>query len=165
MPADKSDDINLSEDFTLNLFIQKAQRYCVFQERSIFQTEQKLKGWGAGDKTISKVLKTLHDNDFINQDRFIEAFVRGKLKQNKWGKIKITVELKAHRIPEDAINKHLKQIDDSLYKQILKDIIVKKYNELINEKNLQLKKQKLINYCLSKGFEFENIDTVLKSLK
>ena len=158
MAAKKSDESNLSNDFTLNLFIQKAQRYCVFQERSDFQAEKKLKEWGAAESTISKIIKHLQENDFLNQNRFIESFINGKLKYNKWGKIKIIVELKAHHIPEETINKYIGKIDDSLYQQILMDLIVKKNNELRKESNFQIKKQKIINYCLSKGFEFENIN-------
>ena len=104
MLAEKNIDGSLSNDLTLNMFIQKAQRFCVFQERSIYQTEQKLRTWGANEKTISKVLEHLKDNDFLNQNRFIESFVSGKLKYNKWGKIKIIVELRAHQITDELIN-------------------------------------------------------------
>jgi len=165
MLAEKNIDGSLSNDLTLNMFIQKAQRFCVFQERSIYQTEQKLRTWGANEKTISKVLEHLKDNDFLNQNRFIESFVSGKLKYNKWGKIKIIVELRAHQITDELINEYIGKIDDDIYRQILFDLIDKKNNTLTSENNLQVKKQKIINYCLSKGFEFEGVNKIVKSLK
>jgi len=165
MPSPKNTDKNLSKDFTFNLFMQKAQRFCAYQERSVYQTEKKLKELGAGEGTITLVLKKLQEDDFINQERFTEIFVTSKLKLNKWGKIKIIAELKAHKIPEEIISKFVKNIDDTLYKKILSELIIKKNKELVKENNPQLKQQKIINYCFSKGFEFESINILLKTLK
>jgi len=111
------------------------------------------------------VLKLLQKNDFINQNRFIESFVNGKLKNNKWGKMKIVAELRNHRIAEENINEYLQKIDDALYLKILMDLIIKKEKELTKESNIQIRKQKIINFCMSKGFDFERINTLIKSLK
>ena len=165
MPSQKSTDKSLAKDFTFNLFVQKVQHFCAYQERSVYQTEKKLKELGASDDTITLVIKKLQDDDYINQTRFTELFVNSKLKLNKWGKIKIIAELKAHKIPVEIISKFVKNIDDTLYKNILSDLIIKKNKELIKENNPQVKQQKIINYCYSKGFEFESINTLLKSLK
>lgn len=153
-----------NESAIFDLLIKKSIKFCDFQERSVFQTEQKLKEWGANNMAISKVIKYLNDNNFINQERFVEMFVNGKFKYNKWGKIKIFSHLRGHKIPDGLINKYLNLIDDTLYRELISKLIIKKNIELNNESNLQLKKQKIIQYCLSKGFEMEYVMPILNSL-
>lgn len=134
----------------------KIRKYCALQERCESEVRRKLKEWGLDEENTNVFIKELTDFDFINEDRFTEAFVNGKFRNKKWGRIKIRAELKKRNISNYMINKHLSNIDLEVYNEVLFEILNKK-NALVNETNAQKRRQKLINYTLQKGYEYELI--------
>jgi len=152
---------NLSQRYSFDIFLEKAQRYCAYQERSVFQTETKLKEWGANLNTSKKVISYLKEHGFLSDDRFAELFTISKMKYNKWGRNKIINQLIAHKIDKDIINHYIKLVDKELYMEILEGIIIKKNAELQKVKETYIRKQKIIQFCLSKGFE---IDMIMKTI-
>ncbi len=152
---------NRGIEFTLKYFLQKAQKYCSTQERSVFQTEKKLKEWGASPETATQVIQLLCKDGFIDSDRFIELFIRSKLRQNKWGRVKIGAELLKQKFSREQVFLHLEKIDETEYRRILSDLILKKKAVLKNEKDLQTSKQKIVYFCMSKGFEYDLIYSLL----
>ena len=99
---------------------------------------------------------------FTNERRYADLFVLSKLHQNQWGRIKIAVHLRAKDISEVCIKKALAQIDSDEYMNTLRKVCDKKLRTLSGN-NLS-KKQKLISFLASKGFEFDCIDIVLKEV-
>ncbi len=150
-----------SKEFSQKYFLQKAQKYCSMQERSAFQAKNKLSEWGALPDTINHVLDSLYKEGFLNDDRYIALFIRSKLRQNKWGRIKISIELKKQKFLQEQINSCLTIIDDTEYRHILSDLILKKQVTLKNEKDALKRKQKIVYFCMSKGFESELIYSLL----
>lgn len=157
----KKDTKSPGKEFSQKYFLQKAQKYCSMQERSAFQTENKLTEWGAFPDTINRVIESLYKDGFLNDYRYIELFIRSKLRQNKWGRIKISTELKKQKFLPEQINSCLTKIDDTEYKHILCDLIHKKQVTLKNEKDALKRKQKIVYFCMSKGFESELIYSLL----
>ena len=84
--------------------------------------------------------------------RFSKSFSKGKFKINKWGKNKIKSHLIKKGIVEYEINQGLKSIDDKLYSENLKNLLINK-KKSIDEKENKFIKQKLFNYLYQKGFE------------
>tara|TARA_Y100001970_G_C13943724_1_gene704506 strand:- start:512 stop:844 length:333 start_codon:yes stop_codon:yes gene_type:complete len=95
-------------------------------------------------------------DDFINEKRFAYFYSRGKFLINQWGKRKIEFELKKKRIHNSDINQALEEIDQDDYNSALLSLLKKK-NEKIKKIPKSKKKQKLVNYFLSKGFELDLI--------
>jgi len=88
-------------------------------------------------------------------------YCRSKFNQLKWGKIKISYELKQKGISEKCIQYGLKEIDNKIYLNTLQLEIEKKTKQL-KENNTFILKNKLIKYFYSKGYEPEIIIEVLK---
>jgi regulatory protein len=103
-------------------------------------------------KDSKKIIDTLVKENFINETRYSEAFVRDKFTYNKWGKIKIAAHLKSKSIPGDLIKTSLDVIDNELYIKTLKEIIFS-HRKSVKAKNQYDLKGKLLRYGLSKGFE------------
>jgi len=140
----------------------KAEHYCAYQERAQQEVRDKLYDWGLKSYEVEEVITELILNNFLNEDRFAKAYVSGKFKIKKWGKIKIRQGLKFKRIPERMIKDALNTIDFDEYLATIFATAEKKLR-LMTERNGPKKKYKLISYLQSKGFENDLIFDVLKN--
>jgi len=148
----------------LNFAIEKTKKYCSYQERCVFDVLKKLFDLGLPKNKHQEIVNKLISENYVDEQRFTESFVQGKLKHNKWGKIKITFALRQKNIPEYIIKKSIEKIDETEYKNILKEIIEKKQS-VLKEKNKESIKAKLAYYATSKGFEPYLIWEIIKSVK
>ncbi len=81
--------------------------------------------------------------------------MRSKFNSNKWGKIKIKYALTGKRINEEIINRAiLAEIPDEEYQKVLINLLKEK-NRIIKGSSDFAKLAKLINYAISKGFEYD----------
>jgi regulatory protein len=144
--------------------IDRISSYCAYQERCIFDVQQKLNEWKVLPDKIIPIIKYLEDNNFIDQARFARMFTRGKFLHNKWGRIKIHYELRIRSIPENLIREAFAEISEEDYKKTIRELILKKKPEIKGGKNLNIR-QKIINFVTGKGFEFDLTSEVLKEFK
>jgi len=132
--------------------IKKIQHYCAYQERSITEVEKKLMGLGVAESDLSEIILELKNENFINEERFVKAFVNGKSNQKKWGKNKIFVALKKLNISDELIFQTLHKLNNENYQNQISQLLEKKDKE-IKDKEIFVRKQKLIKYLIGKGFE------------
>ena len=141
----------------------KLADYCVYQDRSHYEVEQKLKELRTlNEDERGEILIWLIQNNFLNEERFSKSYARGKFYQKKWGKIKIMQGLKQKRIPTNLIDKGIEEINEEDYKSTLMELTEKKWN-IIRESEVYLKKKKIYNYLLQKGYEYNLINEILKN--
>lgn len=139
--------------------LEKARKYCAFQERSIFDVKFRLLSWNINENIIADIVLKLKQENFLNEERFAIAFAQGKLRNNKWGRNKISYALRQKQVPELTIQIALESIDDKEYIDILKRILSLKK---IDEKNNDKRNMKLIAYARQKGFQPELAWKVIK---
>jgi len=144
--------------------LQKIQHFCGYQERSIRDTEEKLKDWAVQKKLIPSIINQLQKEGYINEERYAKVYAASKFRVNKWGRQKIEFELRLKRIPEEFIVKGLEEIDNEEYLKVLNDLILKKQKEIKPEKDILLR-DKLLSFLYGKGYETELIIAALKELK
>ncbi|MFD2555683.1 regulatory protein RecX [Sphingobacterium tabacisoli] len=130
----------------------KAEAYCAYQERSQQEVRDKLYDWGLHMEDVEQIISELISTNFLNEERYANAFALGKFRIKGWGKIKIQQHLKAKRVSSPLIKGALQQIDLDEYEEKLTDIIKKKSNVSIQQLSLQ-DKAKLVRYLQSKGYE------------
>ncbi len=155
------DDFKAPKKYTKTQAKLKAESYCAYQERSQFEVKQKLFEWGLYANEVDEVISNLIADNFLNEERFANAYTIGKLRQKYWGKIKIKQGLKLKKVSEPLIKKALNKIDYDEYEAILNKLIDKK-TPLIKEKQALKRQYKLRQYLLSKGFESDLIFNALK---
>lgn len=137
--------------------------YCVYQDRSHYEVEQKLKELRTlNEEERGEILIWLIQNNFLNEERFSKSYARGKFYQKKWGKIKIKQGLKQKRIPTNLIDKGIEEIIEEDYKSTLMELTEKKWN-VLRESDIFLKKKKIYNYLLQKGYENYLINEILNN--
>ena len=146
---------------TDSVALEKARKYCAYQERCQQEVRNKLYEWGLYTQSVEGIIAELITEGFINEERFAEEFANGKFKAKKWGKQKIGIELKRRKISEYCINKALDKIDNEDYNESLNKILQKKTKEL-KESDHFILKNKLAKYAISKGYESEIVWKILK---
>ncbi len=143
----------------------KIESYCAYQERSHYEVGVKLLEWGITGDQQNQLLSDLIINNFLNETRFAEAYVSGKLRIKHWGRNKIKQGLKAKFVSQRILSDAMKTINEEEYYSILEIECNKKIRLLQNEKESFQKQLKIQRYLASKGFEMELILEVLNSLK
>lgn len=141
--------------------LEKAKWYCSFQERCKQHVINRLIAWKVEKKYFDSIIEKLEDEDFLNEERFAEAYVRGKFSQKRWGKIKITAQLYQLGVAKKWIDKALQnEINEEEYKKALHYLAEKKEAQLISETATD-RKTKLFRYLASKGYETDLIQEVI----
>lgn len=143
----------------------KLENFCAYQERSTTEVKEKLKTFDMSESEVSKIIKQLEDDNFLNDERFACSYTTGKFNIKGWGRLKIKSHLRYKGISIDLIEKGLSEIDSDLYKNRLKQLAERKVSDLEKEKNPWIKKQKVIRFLSSKGYESELIYEVLASIE
>ena len=138
--------------YTVEEAKKKLEQYCAYQERCHSEVLQKLKKMHMIPQAIDLIVVHLLDHNFLNEERFAKAFVRGKFRIKKWGKYRITQELKRKDITKNLITSALKDISDTEYSNTFHELAEKKA-ATIKERNPQKKKKKLADYLLYRGWE------------
>ena len=146
---------------SLPVAIEKIKNWCAYQERSHYETRNKLFDFGLYTNEVDEAISVLVTENFLNEERFAETFARGKFRIKYWGKNKIKIELKQKKVSDYSINKALKQIDSDEYYKVLEKVITRKIKES-KEKIDYKKKYKVMQYAISRGFEIPLINDILK---
>lgn len=145
----------------INVAQKKAENYCAYQERSQQEIRDKLYEWGLWTDAVEVIISNLITENYLNEERFANAYTQGKFNQKAWGKIKIKLGLKQKGVSAILIKKALQTIDMDTYAFTLKQLLEKKAAK-INEKVAFKRRYKLQQYALSRGYEMDLIGEVLK---
>lgn len=129
------------------------ERYCAYRERCHKEVLQKLKEMRMIPEAIDLIIHHLITQNYLNETRFSQAFVRGKFRIKKWGKNRTVRELKARDISQYNIKLALKEIPESDYLAAFHELSEKRWTQLAAETNLQKKKKKFADYLLYRGWE------------
>ncbi len=143
---------------------EKIKYFCGYQERSIREVEAKLAELHCPKNEVPGIIEQLEAEGFLNNERFARTFASGKFRILKWGKRKISYELKMRGLPESVIRKGLEEIDEEEYYQTLKELLVRKAGEIKPGKNFK-EREKILTFAVSKGFETSLVLEILKEMK
>jgi regulatory protein len=150
--------------FSIKEAIQKIEYYCGYQERCHEEVVAKLRTMKLDSDEIDQVMVHLIAENFLNEARFACSFARGKHRIKQWGKIRITLELKAKKITSGLITLALKEISPEEYLETFENLAVRNW-ESIRETNPIKKRKKFCDYLLRKGFESNLVYEKLKDLE
>jgi regulatory protein len=143
----------------------KIEALCANQEKCQYDIDKKLFDWGFDEDERNQLISHLISFNFINEERFTLAYVSGKFKLKKWGRLKIKNQLKLKKISDYSINKGLKEIDLDDYWSTIVTLSLKKANEISKkDENNWIKKGKIYRFLISKGYEHELINEAIYEL-
>jgi len=133
----------------------KIKQYCTYQERCHAEVKEKLYAFGLYKKDVEQLMSQLIEENYLNEERFAIQYAGGKFRMNQWGRVKIKYALRQKKVSEYCIKKGMKEISETDYKKTLQKLAEQKLKTLKSEKNIFIKKRKLQDYLLQKGYEGE----------
>jgi len=135
--------------------LNKMMRYCAMEEKSVFDLKIKLYNLNASKEEIEKIIDQLIDDNFLNEERYVRVFIKGKLNSRKWGRIKIENALRQKNVSSKLIEMLMEEtINPENYQSMIQSVLEKKMIELeTKELETQKMKEKLFFYAASKGYE------------
>jgi regulatory protein len=139
------------------------RQYCSYRARCHKEVRTKLIDLKIYGDDLEKIMASLVEEDFLNEERYAQAFVRGKYRINKWGKMKILQNLKRNNISPYIIKKALAEIDVDEYRTTLRNLLTEKLFH-VKEKNKARRYQKLNRYALQKGYEYSLVKELIEEL-
>ncbi|MBP6001137.1 MAG: RecX family transcriptional regulator [Flavobacterium sp.] len=138
--------------------------YCAYQERCYKEVEEKLYSYAATVSEKEAVLTHLIEQNYINEERFAQSFVRGKHNYKFWGKNRIINELKYRNISSRIIEIALKEIPETTYLSNFHALAEKNWENSTERKGPK-KNKKFVDFLLRKGYETHLIFEKLKELE
>ncbi len=133
----------------------KARTFCNYRERCHKELRDKLYSFGLRKQDVDHVMMQMMDENLLNEERYAKSYARGHFYNKKWGKYKITVELRSKQIHNRLIKEALKEIEEEDYESMIRKLIERKAREL-KGKSFE-KKQKVNRYLLQKGYSYNEI--------
>ena len=131
----------------------KMERFCAWQERCENDVRKKLTSFHLSERRQDAVITALRQNRFLDDERYVEVFVRSKVNAG-WGRQKIAAALRAKHIPAELVDLHCAQIPADDYQGSIRKAIEKWRRAHPDEAP---NSPKLVRHLLSKGFGMEEV--------
>ena len=136
-------------------YLQLAQ-LCARSEHCQHEMLEKMRKWGMADEAQARVMQRLVSERYVDDERYARAFVRDKIRYNKWGRRKVEQALWMKRIDDDIRERVLGEVDDDEYISVLRPLLKQKRRSTKAQSDYELN-QKLVRFALSRGFTFDII--------
>lgn len=153
----------MKKEYTSDELLHKVAAYCSMTERSVSEVKDKLSNWGASETDSKKIISYLIKEGFIDEQRYTKAFVTDKFRFNKWGKIKISLALKAKGVSGSLIQDAVNSIDEEEYENTLNSLLKAKLKSIKYTSDYE-RDGKLFRFAQSRGFESKVIERVVRDL-
>ena len=129
---------------------------CAQAEHCQYEMLEKMRRWELDDEAQARVMQRLVSERYVDDERFARAFVKDKVRYNKWGRRKVEQALWQKHIDEDIRQQVLDEIDDEEYISVLRPLLKQKRRSTKAANDYQLN-QKLMRFALGRGFTFDII--------
>ena len=126
---------------------------CAQAEHCEQEMRDKMKRWGMAPEAQNRVVERLTKERYIDNERYARAFVKDKVRYNKWGRRKVQQALWMKRIDDDIQQRVLDEIDDEEYLKVLVPLLKQKRKSIKAANDYELN-QKLVRFALSRGFDY-----------
>ena len=136
-------------------YLQLAQ-LCARSEHCQHDMLEKMRRWEMSDEAQARVMQRLVSERYVDDERYARAFVRDKIRYNKWGRRKVEQALWQKRIDEDIRQQVLDEVDDEEYLSVLRPLLKQKRRSTKAESDYELN-QKLVRFALGRGYTYDII--------
>ena len=129
---------------------------CAQAEHCQQEMRDKMKRWEIDETIQNRIISRLVKERYIDDERYARAFVKDKIRYNKWGRRKVQQALWQKRIDDDIQRRVLDEIDEKEYLDVLRPLLKQKRKTIKAQSDYELN-QKLMRFALSRGFTFDII--------
>ena len=129
---------------------------CAQAEHCEQEMRDKMKRWELDETVQNRIIDRLTKERYIDHERYARAFVKDKIRYNKWGRRKVQQALWMKRIDNDIQQRVLDEIDEKEYLDVLRPLLKQKRKSIKAESDYEMN-QKLVRFALSRGYTFDII--------
>ena len=129
---------------------------CANAEHCQYEMLEKMKRWELSDEAQARVMARLIEERYVDDRRYARAFVKDKIRYNKWGRRKVQQGLWMKRIDKEIQDEVLNEIDEKEYLDVLKPLLKQKRKSIKANSDYELN-QKLVRFAYGRGFTFDII--------
>ncbi|MGQ9846556.1 MAG: regulatory protein RecX [Bacteroidales bacterium] len=145
-------------------WLTQMQRWCSTKEYCKHDIVKKLNKTNLNQEEKNKIIDELFKHNYLNEARFVKAFIHDKLYLNKWGLEKIKYVLKQKEINPELYQNFFQEIEENKYIQTFLSLAQSKWKSL-KDADPYLRKQKLIRYLMGRGVEYEIAEKIQRLLE
>jgi len=129
---------------------------CAQAEHCQYEMLEKMRRWELPEDAQARVMAKLVKERYVDDERYAQAFVKDKIRYNKWGRRKVEQALWQKRIDESIRKRVLDEVDDDEYLSILRPLLKQKRKTIKAQNDYELN-QKLMRFAVGRGFTFDII--------
>ena len=129
---------------------------CAQAEHCEQEMRDKMKRWELDETVQNRVIDRLVKERYIDNERYARAFVKDKIRYNKWGRRKVQQGLWMKRIDASIQQQVLDEIEEKEYLDVLRPLLKQKRKSTKASSDYELN-QKLVRFALGRGFTFDII--------
>ena len=129
---------------------------CAQAEHCQWEMLEKMRRWELSDEAQARVMERLMKERYVDDERYAHAFVKDKVRYNKWGRRKVEQALWQKHIGDSVRQQVLDEVDDDEYISILRPLLQQKRRSTKAASDYELN-QKLIRFAVSRGFTMDII--------
>ena len=127
---------------------------CAQAEHCQWEMLEKMRRWEVPEETQARVMQRLVKERYVDDERYAQAFVKDKIRYNKWGRRKVDQALWQKHIDEDIRKRVLDEVDDDEYLSVLRPLLKQKRKSTKANSDYEVN-QKLMRFALGRGFTFD----------
>lgn len=129
---------------------------CAQAEHCQWEMLEKMRRWEVSEEAQARVMQRLVKEKYVDDERYAEAFIKDKIRYNKWGRRKVDQGLWQKHIDADIRKRVLDEVDDDEYLSVLRPLLKQKRKTTKANSDYELN-QKLMRFALGRGFTFDII--------
>ena len=129
---------------------------CAQAEHCQQEMRDKMRRWELDETVQNRIIDRLIKERYVDDERYARAFVKDKIRYNKWGRRKVQQALWQKHIDAEIQQRVLDEIDEKEYLDILRPLLKQKRKNIRAASDYELN-QKLARFALSRGFTFDLI--------
>ena len=129
---------------------------CAQAEHCQQEMRDKMRRWGVDEVAQDRVVDRLVKERYVDDERYARAFVKDKIRYNKWGRRKVQQALRQKHIEQEIQQQVLDEIDEKEYLEVLRPLLKQKRKSTKAANDYEMN-QKLMRFALGRGFTFDII--------
>ena len=146
----------MKKDMTEQEAYMQLAALCAQAEHCQQEMRDKMRRWELDETVQNRIIDRLIKERYVDDERYARAFVKDKIRYNKWGRRKVQQALWQKRIDADIQQRVLDEIDEKEYLDVLRPLLKQKRKSIRAANDYELN-QKLARFALSRGFTFDLI--------
>jgi len=140
-----------------------AAGYCSMSEHCISEVVEKTRRYELTVEEQATLIRHLMGEGYLNENRYVKAFVKDRFRYNKWGRIKIRYMLRQKGLSSSLIEEGLSEIQEEEYMEMLTDLLRQKKRSTKANSSYELR-GKLLRFAAGRGFELDQAGVCLRKM-